>query len=142
MNYSGSPDQQIGKALFPRATVLSLAALLFMASATTAFAQSPEVKKAFRFHEIEQPSKMIPALEQAAQASPENLYYLGLGYIMQGDLDKALATFEKGIKNDDKDPLPVAGKGHVLVLQKKGVEGKSHLTKAADMNRKKNSSTV
>lgn len=137
MNYSGSPDQQIGKALFPRATVLSLVALLFMASATTAFAQSPEVKKAFRFHEIEQPSKMMPALEQAAQASPENLYYLGLGYIMQGDLDKALATFEKGIKNDDKDPLPVAGKGHVLLLQKKGVEGKAHLTKAADMNRKK-----
>ena len=136
MNYSGSPDQLISKALFPR-TIAMLLVTLFLASTSTAFAQSPEVRKAFRFYEIEQPSKMIPALEQAAQANPENLYYLGLGYIMQGDLDKALATFEKGMRNDDKDPLPVAGKGHVLLLQKKTAEGKAHLAKAADMNRRK-----
>ena len=136
MNYSGSPVQHIRKALFPR-TIAMLLVALFMASTTTAFAQSPEVRKAFRFYEIEQPSKMIPALEQAAQANPENLYFLGVGYIIQGDLDKALATFEKGIKNEDKDPLPVAGKGHVLILQKKSAEGKALLAEAADMNRKK-----
>ena len=136
MNYSGSLDQLISKALFPR-TIAMLLVTLFMASTSTASAQSPEVRKAFRFYEIEQPSKMIPALEQAAQANPENLYYLGLGYIIQGDLDKALATFEKGMKNDDKDPLPVAGKGHVLILQKKTAEGKAHLAEAAEMNRRK-----
>lgn len=136
MNYSGSLDQLISKGLFPR-TIAMLLVTLFMASTSTAFAQSPEVRKAFRFYEIEQPSKMIPALEQAAQASPENLYYLGVGYIMQGDLDKALATFEKGIENNDKDPLPVAGKGQVLILQKKAAEGKALLAKAADMNRRK-----
>ena len=137
MNHLGSPDQRKSSALLPRAMSALLVALLFMASATTAFSQSPEVRKAFRYFEIEQPSKMIPALEQAAQGNPDNLYYLGIGYIMTGDLDKALATFEKGIKNDDKDPLPVAGKGHVLLLQKKKSEGRALLAKAADMNRKK-----
>src|SRR5690606_12862684 len=99
--------------------------------------QSPEIRKAFRYHEIEQPSKMIPALEQATQASPEQLYYLGIGYIIAGDLNKALATFEKGISNDSKDPLPVAGKGQVKILQNNTAEGKALLVQAAEMNRKK-----
>ena len=52
-------------------------------------------------------------------------------------LDKALATFEKGIAADDENPLPVAGKGQVKLLQKKAAEGKALLAEAADMNRKK-----
>ena len=135
MNYQGSPDQQLSSGLFKGTVSTLIVALLLMAS-TTAFSQSPEIRKAFRYQEIEQPSKMIPALEKAAQGE-ENLYYLGLGYINAGDLDKALATFEKGINADDKNPLPVAGKGHVLILQKKAAEGKALLAKAADMNRKK-----
>ena len=135
MNYQGSPDQQMSSGLFKGTVSTLIVALLLMASAT-AFSQSPEIRKAFRYQEIEQPSKMIPALEKAAQGE-ENLYYLGLGYIYAGDLDKALATFEKGISADDKNPLPVAGKGHVLILQKKTAEGKALLAEAADMNRKK-----
>jgi len=138
MNYPGSPVQLHGSKLLRRAISSLLVAWLFMASATTAFSQSPEVRQAFRFFEIEQPSKMLPALEKAAQADPENnSYYLGLGYITLNQLDKAMATFEKGIKDDDKNPLPVAGKGHVLLLQKKTNEGKALLVEAADMNRKK-----
>src|SRR5690606_24722307 len=76
-------------------------------------------------------------LEKAVQAQPEEIYYLGLGYIMLGDLDKALATFEKGIANDKKDPMVVAGKGHVLILQNKINEGKALLQEALDMHRKK-----
>jgi tetratricopeptide (TPR) repeat protein len=128
MNYQGSPDRRVSGGL--------IAALLFIASATTALAQTPEIRKAFRYQEIEQPSKMIPALEKAAQGE-ENLYYLGLGYIKAGDLQKALSTFEKGIAADDKNPLPVAGKGHVKLLEKKTAEGKALLVEAADMNRKK-----
>lgn len=135
MNYQGSPDQRKRMGLFFTTVATFVLALLFMASAT--LAQSPEVRKAFRYYDIEQPSKMIPALEQAASANPENLYYLGVGYIMAGNLDKALATFEKGISADDKNPLPVAGKGHVKLLQKKTAEGKALLAEAADMNRKK-----
>jgi len=135
MNYQGSPDQQMRKGLHWR-TIAVLPSLLLMVSLTT-FSQSPEVRKAFRFNDIEQPSKMMPALEKAVQANPEQLYYLGQGYIVKGDLDKALATFEKGISADDKDPVPVAGKGHVKLLQKKTAEGKALLDEAADMNRKK-----
>ena len=127
----------MSKGLFPGAIASLVIALLVMASATTTLAQSPEIRKALRYYENEQPSKMLPALEQAVKSDPESSYYLGLGYILQGDLDKALSTFEKGIQDDDKNPLPVAGKGHVLLLQKKSAEAKALLTKAADMNRKK-----
>ena len=136
MNYQGSPDHQQSRKLSGGMISRLFIALLFMASATAAFAQSPEIRKAFRYQEIEQPSKMIPALEKAAQGEG-NLYYLGLGYLKAGDLEKALATFEKGISADDKNPLPVAGKGHVKLLQKKESEGKALLAEAADMNRKK-----
>lgn len=137
MNYLGSLVQLNGSKKVARAIASLLVASLFLASTITALAQTPEIRQAFRYYEIEQPSKMIPALEKAVQGSPENLYYLGLGYITLGELDKALSTFEKGIQNDDKDPLPVAGKGQVLILQKKSAEGKAMLAKAADMNRKK-----
>lgn len=136
MNYQGSPDHQMSSGLSKKTIPAVLVALLFLGSSSPAFAQSPEIRKAFRYQEIEQPSKMIPALEKAAQGE-ENLYFLGLGYIMAGDLDKAIATFEKGISADDKNPLPVAGKGHVKLLQKKTAEGKALLTEAADMGRKK-----
>ena len=137
MNYQGSPDQRMSNGLFKGTIATLFVALLFMASATTAFAQTPEIRNAFRFYEIEQPSKMVPALEKALAEDAENLYYLGLGYIIQGDLDKALSTFEKGISADNKNPVPVAGKAHVLILQKKSAEGQALLKTAADMNRKK-----
>jgi tetratricopeptide (TPR) repeat protein len=136
MNYLGSPEYQMSRWLFKGAIPTLIVALLFLASATTALAQTPEIRKAFRYQDIEQPSKMIPALEKTAQGE-ENLYYLGVGYIKAGNLDKALATFEKAIEADDKNPLPVAGKGQVKLLQKKTAEGKALLTEAADMNRKK-----
>ncbi len=136
MNYNGSLDHELNKGMLKGAAAVTLfLMLLSLASATTALAQTPEIRKAFRYYEIEQPSKMIPALQTAAQ--DENIYYLGLGYIMMNDLDKALATFEKGISADDKDPLVVAGKGHVKLLQKKTAEGKALLAEAADMNRRK-----
>jgi tetratricopeptide (TPR) repeat protein len=136
MRYQGSSDQQISTRPVKNTIGLIVLALLFMASNTT-FAQTPEIRKAFRYQDIEQPSKVIPALEQAVKASPENLYYLGVGYITAGNLDKAMATFEKAIKEDEKNPVPVAGKGHVKLLQKKTAEGKALLTEAAEMNRKK-----
>lgn len=137
MNYQGSPDQQISKGLFSRTIAVVLTALLFMASTQTTFSQSPEIRNAFRYYDIEQPSRMIPALEKAVAANPEEIYYLGLGYVTMGDLDKALATFEKGISADDKNPMVVAGKGHVKLSQKKTAEGKALLEEAAEMNRKK-----
>ena len=136
MNYQGRPDRQQIAGRFSGLVTSALAALLFMASIST-FAQSPEIRKAYQYLEIEQPSKFMPALQKAVGDNPDNQYYLGLGYILTGDLDKALEIFEKGIADDRKNPLPVAGKGHVKLLQKKHAEGKALLAEAADMNRKK-----
>ena len=135
MNYQGSPGRQQKAGRFSGPNILALLALLFMAS-INASAQSPEVRKAFQYLDNEQPSKMIPALQKAVE-NPESSYYMGLGYIMSGDLDKAMSIFEKGIAEDKKNPLPVAGKGHVKLLQKKTAEAQALLAEAADMNRKK-----
>ncbi len=137
MNYQGSRDLQTSSGLLRRAIPALTLILFVLASAVTAFSQTPEIRKAFHYTEIQQPSKMLPALEAATSGAPEHQYYLGLGYIIAGNLDKALEVFEKGIAADRKDPLPVAGKGHVKILQKKTAEGKALLTEAADMNRKK-----
>lgn len=136
MNYRGSADQQINAGPFPGRTFNVLIALLFTASINTTFAQSPDIRKAYRYLDIEQPSRIMPALKEALGDNPENLYYLGLGYILTGDLDKSLSTFEKGVAENKKDPLVVAGKGHVKLLQKKTAEGKALLAEAADMNRR------
>src|SRR5690606_6971330 len=138
MNYHGSADHQISRGVCKGAAIVLTLALLSLTSATTVSAPTPEIRNAYRDYEIEQPTKMMPALQTGAQG--ENIYYLGLGYILMNDLDKALATFEKGISADDKDPLVVAGKGHVKLLQKKTAEGKALLTEAADMNRRKTAS--
>lgn len=135
MNHQGSPDQK-SSGLFSNISCIFIA-LLFVASTQVTYAQSPEIRKALRLIDIEQPSKGIAALEQAAQANPQNLYYLGIGYIQTGVIDKALATFEKGISANGEDPLNVAGKGQVKLLQKKTAEGKALITEAAAMNRKK-----
>src|SRR5688500_12208600 len=107
MNYQGSPDQRKSAGLSGRVLFAAFIAMLFMASTQTISAQTPEIRKAFRYLDIEQPSKVMPALEKAV--NDENIYYLGLGYIRTGNLDKALETFEKGIKADDKNPVVVAG---------------------------------
>ena len=61
MNYHTSPDQQIRSGLFSRTFFTLFVAVLVTASA--AFAQSPEVRRALRLIDIEQPSKGIAALE-------------------------------------------------------------------------------
>lgn len=112
-------------------------ALLFMAATTNA--QNPEVRKAFRLIDIEQPSKGLAALEQMANATPSsyNLYYLGLAQVRLGQKDKALATFEKGIAANDKDGLNYAGKGHVRLLEKNPTDAKVNLDKALQVSKSK-----
>jgi tetratricopeptide (TPR) repeat protein len=114
-------------------------------TAISSFAQSPEVKKALRLIEIEQPTKGIAALEALVKASPEsatNLYYLGLGYIRTGQKDKALEAFEKGIKLDEKGGLCYAGKGHVRLLEKNPTDAKANLDKALAVSKSKDAAVL
>jgi tetratricopeptide (TPR) repeat protein len=112
-------------------------ALLFIAA--TSNAQTPEVRKAFRLIDIEQPTKGLAALEQLASSAPTsyNLYYLGLAQLRQGQKDKALATFEKGIAANEKDGLNYAGKGHVRLLDKNPTDAKVNLDKALQVSKSK-----
>lgn len=114
-------------------------------TAISSFAQSPEIKKALRLIEIEQPSKGIAALEALAKAQPESattLYYLGLGYIRAGQKDKALEAFEKGIKLEEKEGLCYAGKGHVRILEKNPTDAKANLDKALSVSKSKDAAVL
>jgi tetratricopeptide (TPR) repeat protein len=119
----------------------SLAIVFFLtAFSTVSFAQTPDVRKAFRLIDIEQPSKGLAAMEQLVNANPTNsnyLYYLGLAQLKTGAKDKALATFEKGIATNEKDALNYAGKGHVKMLDKNAAEAKANLDKALQMSKSK-----
>lgn len=114
--------------------------MITMLSAIATFGQSPEVRKAFRLIDIEQPSKGLAALEQLVQSNPENdsyLYYLGLAQIRTGAKDKALANFEKGISLEPKEGLCYAGKGHVRLLEKNPTDAKVNLDKALSVSKSK-----
>lgn len=116
--------------------------VMFFIAATNA--QNPEVRKAFRLIDIEQPSKGLAALEQMASATPNsyNLYYLGLAQLRLGQKDKALANFEKGIAANEKDGLNYAGKGHVRLLEKNPTDAKANLDKALQVSKSKDVSVL
>jgi tetratricopeptide (TPR) repeat protein len=135
--------QRPGKSLLPdfpgkmRAAMLFAFAMFFIAA--TSNAQNPEVRKAFRLIDIEQPTKGLAELEKLATATPNsyNLYYLGLAQLRLGQKDKALANFEKGIAANDKDGLNYAGKGHVRILEKNPTDSKVNLDKALSVSKSK-----
>lgn len=120
---------------------IAMITLFGLALSANTFAQSPEVKKAFRLIDIEQPSKGMNALEQLVKSDPENashLYYLGLAQLRAGAKDKALQNFEKGIALDKKSGLNYAGIGHVRLLEKNPTDAKAQLDKALDVSKSKN----
>lgn len=115
-------------------TAIFAVMMFFMAIST--YAQSPEVRAAFRLIDIEQPTKGIAALEKLPSNSG-NLYYLGLAQLRMGDKAKALATFEKGIAANEKDGLNYAGKGYVRLLEKNPADAKVQLDKALQVSKSK-----
>jgi len=142
-----SPEKNLRSGLFSGKKLhLSMTLVLcILVSAITSEAQSPEVRKAFRFIDIEQPSKGLSALEQLVSANPTNssyLYYLGLAQLRTGAKDKALASFEKGITLNEKDGLNYAGKGHVRLLDKNPTDAKIQFDKALAVSKSKDAAVL
>jgi tetratricopeptide (TPR) repeat protein len=116
----------------------ALLTMLFLAvSSTFLFGQSPEIRKALRYIDAEQPSKGLAELEKLAGSNATNLYYLGLGQLRTGAKDKALATFEKGIAAEEKNGLNYAGKGYIRLLEKNPTDAKVQLDKALQVSKSK-----
>jgi tetratricopeptide (TPR) repeat protein len=141
-----SPDENLTSGLaLTKSCSAALMTILFVAASLMTYAQSPEVRKAFRFIDIEQPSKGLAALEQLVNANPTNsnyLYYLGLAQLRTGAKDKALATFEKGISASEKDGLNYAGKGYVRLLEKNPSDAKAQLDKALAVSKSKDANVL
>lgn len=131
-----SPENNLSSGLFPRMKRFFAVAAMVSVLAVSAQAQSPEVRKALRHFDIEQPSKGMAALEALSPTS-SNLYYLGVAQLRAGQKDKALATFEKGIAANDKDGLNYAGKGHVRLVEKNPAEAKAMLDQALKVSKSK-----
>lgn len=131
-----------------RLRVAITALFLGLLSTQLSFAQdviTPEVKKALRLVDIEQSSKGVAALEGLVKANPTNasvLYYLGYAQIKRGELDKALASFEKGIQVDPKEQLNYAGKGYVRILQNNLTEAKTIFDKVLADTKSKNAAVL
>jgi tetratricopeptide (TPR) repeat protein len=145
MKHLFSPEKHVGSGLsYGKNTrlvpALMTIALVLVSSFT--FAQSPEVRKAYRLIDIEQPSKGISALEQLANGNAANTYYLGIGYMRTGDTTKALSTFEKGIGMEEKNGLNYAGKGHVLLARKNATEAKAAFDKALAVSKSKDANVL
>jgi tetratricopeptide (TPR) repeat protein len=132
-----------GKGLFSglsnrKSPASAMLTMLFLAvSSTFLFGQSPEIRKALRYIDAEQPSKGLAELEKLAGSNATNLYYLGLGQLRTGAKDKALATFEKGIAAEEKNGLNYAGKGYVRLLEKNPTDAKVQLDKALQVSKSK-----
>ncbi len=112
--------------------------LLLLAIAS--YGQSPEIKKAFHYIEIEQPGRALKILDELASSpknTPNQQYYLGLGYLRIGKFDVAMKTFDEGIAQKEKYGLNYAGKAHVMILQKKSNEAELLLHKALELSRRK-----
>jgi tetratricopeptide (TPR) repeat protein len=140
MKYHVGPKELINSGPFGKITHLFATAMLMLTLSFVSFGQTPDVRKAFRSIDIEQPSKGLSALEQLVKANPENsnfLYYLGLAQLRTGAKDKALASFEKGISLNEKDGLNYAGKGHIRLLEKNPSDAKAQFDKALQVSKSK-----
>lgn len=129
---------------YPGKRLLAIA-LLVLVGGSAAFAQSPEVRKAFRFFHIEQPSKGMSALQELVKSNPENSsyhYYLGLAQLQSGDLEQAMANFNKGIELDKRDGLNYAGKGHAYLLEKKPAMAREQFDLALKYSRSKDANVM
>ena len=103
-------------------------------------AQPSEIRKVFNYIEIEQPARaltILTDLSKTEEESPKLQYYIGLGYLRLGKLDKALHAFEKGISLKAKYGLNYAGKAQVRLLQKQRNEAMPLLEKALELGRNK-----
>ncbi|HEY8937094.1 MAG TPA: tetratricopeptide repeat protein, partial [Cyclobacteriaceae bacterium] len=117
--------------------------ILFVANAARVVAQevssAGEVKAALRLIDIEKPSKAIESLNALVSKYPTDatvLYSLGYAYIKKGELDKASAEFDKGIKLNDKEPINYVGKGYVSLLKNNQADSKLNFDKAQALAKK------
>jgi len=114
---------------------------LLLLSATVIYAQDAvtEIKNAQKLLDQDKKKAAVTALQKAVTAYPEATqlyYYLGEAQILNGDLDGAKASFDKGATANPKEPLNFAGLGHLLILKKNVIEAKVQFEKAIGLGKK------
>src|SRR4051812_49137502 len=133
--------------LKPNMKNIILAFSLILLSAITSVAQTVAIdyNKALYLANTEQTAKALEFLQSAAQANPTDAavwYYIGYVQIKRNELDKAQASFDKGVSISDKEPLNYVGKGYLKVLQNNPVESKQFFDKALTMTKSKNATVL
>ena len=120
----------------------SMLSIILMTGVITSFGQTnPKVEKALYLIDVKQPKKGMALLEETVKENPLDaavLYSLGYAQLKTGDKAKALATFEQGIKLNEKEALNYVGKAHVLLLDKKPADAKLLFDQALKMTKSKN----
>lgn len=109
-------------------------------SLSVVFGQTNEINQARYLTETDQNQKAVAHLEKAIAASPSSaalLYYLGIAQTREGQLDVAANTFNKGITQDDKEPLNYVGRGYISILNNDEEKAKVDFDKALALSRSK-----
>ncbi|MBS1490818.1 MAG: tetratricopeptide repeat protein [Bacteroidetes bacterium] len=119
--------------------ILTLGSLVFIHVFCFSQEQNAEIKNAQRLVNHGKIKGAIEVLQKAITTNPdatELYYYLGETQLLAGDQKAASASFDKGAQVDPKEPLNIAGQGHILILSKKVAEAKPLLDKALSMGKK------
>ncbi|HZY81849.1 MAG TPA: tetratricopeptide repeat protein [Cyclobacteriaceae bacterium] len=117
--------------------ILFIMVMFLMLTLTVAFSQSVAGLKLI---EIGQPQKGVEALRKAAEQdpSPANYFNLGTGLLQTGNLNDALAAFEKG----GNDPMNLVGKGRVALRQNNLQAANANFDKAIQQTKSKNTQVL
>lgn len=126
---------------------LTLSIIISLCATHLAFAQDIEHEKmeALTMLDRGQPNKAVEKLERLTTANPSDaalLYYLGYAQIKTGQIQKASASFEKGIQLNDKETLNYVGQGYLKLVEQKDAEAKVLFDKALGATKSKNTAVI
>ena len=122
----------------------SLLTLLLMGTTITAPLMAQDIPTALKDIEAERYPKAEKALTQLASSSPtaDNDFYLGYYYLKSGQLDKAKATFDKGVQADSKNQLNNIGLAGVALAKKDRATAKSLIDNAVGQTKGKDQNVL
>lgn len=122
----------------------SLLTFLVMGTTLAAPLLAQDIPTALKDIEAERYPKAEKALTQLVSSSPsaDNDFYLGYYYLKSGQLDKAKATFDKGVQADAKNQLNNVGLAGVALEKKDRATAKSLIDNAVGQTKSKDQNVL
>lgn len=89
------------------------------------------------------PASVARAKEEVKKSpSPASWFHLGYAQLKAGDREQAGASFEQGLRLDDREPLLLCGKGYLAMQNNDSVKAKEFFDKALLLSKFKNTGVL